>query len=264
MTGPAILALDFDGVICNGLREYFQTSKRTYQKLWLPNQIENLEIYASRFYQLRPVIETGWEMPLLIHAMVLGYDDMQILNHWANISSHLIEKESLNKMVLMATLDEVRDHWIQSDLEGWLSLHQFYDGVIEKLKKIMNSSTYLYIVTTKEGRFVKQLLKNQDVELPAHTIYGKEIKQPKYQTLQQILQFHAEIPEHLWFVEDLLKTLQSVQKQNTLQGIKLYLADWGYNTPKTRAFLEGQSTIKCLSLDQFCQDFPQWNDRINV
>ena len=31
---PKILALDFDGVICNGLKEYFQTTVRTYQKAY--------------------------------------------------------------------------------------------------------------------------------------------------------------------------------------------------------------------------------------
>ncbi|XTZ20952.1 MAG: HAD family hydrolase, partial [cyanobacterium endosymbiont of Rhopalodia fuxianensis] len=33
-TEPQILALDFDGVICNGLLEYFQTTKSTYTQIW--------------------------------------------------------------------------------------------------------------------------------------------------------------------------------------------------------------------------------------
>ncbi|MCZ8160393.1 MAG: HAD family hydrolase, partial [Microcystis sp. LE19-196.1B] len=31
---PRILALDFDGVLCDGMIEYFQISKRTYETLW--------------------------------------------------------------------------------------------------------------------------------------------------------------------------------------------------------------------------------------
>ena len=34
MTIPNILALDFDGVLCDGVREYFETSRRTYMKVW--------------------------------------------------------------------------------------------------------------------------------------------------------------------------------------------------------------------------------------
>jgi len=34
MTIPDILALDFDGVCCDGLREYFETSRRTCARVW--------------------------------------------------------------------------------------------------------------------------------------------------------------------------------------------------------------------------------------
>ncbi|MHC5726941.1 MAG: HAD family hydrolase, partial [Nostoc sp.] len=33
-SSPTILALDFDGVICDGLIEYFEVSWRTYCQIW--------------------------------------------------------------------------------------------------------------------------------------------------------------------------------------------------------------------------------------
>ena len=33
MTPPAILALDFDGVLCDGMREYFEAAWRAYRRL---------------------------------------------------------------------------------------------------------------------------------------------------------------------------------------------------------------------------------------
>ncbi|MCY7286501.1 MAG: HAD family hydrolase, partial [Cyanobacteria bacterium CAN_BIN43] len=33
-TAPTLLALDFDGVLCNGLMEYFQTAWRVYCQIW--------------------------------------------------------------------------------------------------------------------------------------------------------------------------------------------------------------------------------------
>ncbi|MGK7933842.1 MAG: HAD family hydrolase [Microcystaceae cyanobacterium] len=255
---PAILALDFDGVVCNGLREYFQTSQRTYQKIWKSETSVSLEGYAESFYKVRPVIETGWEMPLLIRAMVKGKTESEILQHWPHICADLMEADHLEKEQLIQALDGVRDDWITTNLEEWLGLHQFYSGVISALKKILNSSTKLYIITTKEGRFVKQLLHNQGVEIPQSSIYGKEVKQPKSKTLQLILQDHSEQPNHLWFVEDLLKTLNKVNQEKNLTGISLYLAEWGYNTPEVRASLTDKSNIKLLSLEKFTQDFSQW------
>ncbi|MEA5535304.1 HAD family hydrolase [Crocosphaera sp. XPORK-15E] len=255
---PKILALDFDGVICNGLWEYFQTTQRTYQQIWTNEAQTTLDQWADSFYQLRPVIETGWEMPILLRALVLGYKMTELEGNWQQICLTIIQQENLDKKQVMTQLDGVRDHWIQTDLDGWLSLHRFYPGVLERLGEILTSSTQLYIVTTKEGRFVKQLLKQQGLNFPENHIFGKEVKQPKYETLRQILKDNAEDPANLWFIEDLLKTLQGVQSQADLTEVKLFLADWGYNTEKSHNSTQPESNLYLLSLSQFSQDFSTW------
>jgi hypothetical protein len=65
------LALDFDGVLCEGSREYFETSRRTYARLW-PDAPRPGDECLQAFRALRPVIETGWGMPLLLRAIVQG------------------------------------------------------------------------------------------------------------------------------------------------------------------------------------------------
>ncbi|MEA5511603.1 HAD family hydrolase [Crocosphaera sp. UHCC 0190] len=255
---PKILALDFDGVICNGLWEYFQTTQRTYQQIWKNESQINLDLWADSFYQLRPVIETGWEMPILLRALVLAYNMTELEENWPQICSTIVGQENLDKKQVMAQLDGVRDHWIQTDLEGWLSLHHFYSGILERLEEILSSSTQLYIVTTKEGRFVKQLLKKQGLNFPENHIFGKEVKQPKFETLRQILKDHNEDSANLWFVEDLLKTLQGVQSQADLTEVSLFLADWGYNTEKSHKLTQPESNLYLLSLSQFNQDFSTW------
>ena len=255
---PKILALDFDGVICNGLKEYFQTTVRTYQKRWKHSSQNDWEIWANSFYKLRPVIETGWEMPILLRALVLEYEQENIASNWHHICSEIVEQDNLNKQQVMSQLDGVRDHWIKTDLDRWLGLHEFYPGVLEKLGKLLDSSTLLYIVTTKEGRFVKQLLKQQNLSFPEDHIFGKEVKQPKYDTLRQILKNNQETPNNLWFIEDLLKTLKKVQSQEYLTEVKLFLADWGYNTTQHHQLVQQDNTISLLSLDTFSQDFSEW------
>ncbi len=255
---PDILALDFDGVICDGLLEYFQTTKRTYLKIWNDDSSHVLDKFADSFYRLRPVIETGWEMPVLLRALVLDFDENQIENNWSSFCQKILEEDNLNKQDLMMQLDGVRDHWINSDLEGWLQLHRFYPGVIEKIGQILNSSTSLYIVTTKEGRFVQQLLKQQGVELPKENILGKEVKQPKSETLRQLIQKNSLFPEQLWFVEDLLKSLQKVQQQEDLKAVKLFLADWGYNTETSHSLVETNPDIQLLSLERFNNNYSSW------
>ncbi|MBE9124982.1 MULTISPECIES: HAD family hydrolase [unclassified Coleofasciculus] len=256
---PTILSLDFDGVLCDGLLEYFQTSWRTYCQIWQPdNQTPPPHLELS-FCRLRPVIESGWEMPVLLRALILGVSDTNILQNWSAVVQELSESEHLQSAELGKRVDTVRDEWIATDLEGWLKLHRFYPGVIERVQKTLETSTQLFIVTTKEGRFVQQLLQQQGVQLSQDRIIGKEIKRPKPQTLRQLLEESARESITLWFVEDRLQTLLSVEQQTDLKDVRLYLADWGYNTQAHREFATNHSRIQLLSLSQFSRDFADWS-----
>lgn len=274
---PTILALDFDGVLCDGLLEYFQTSWRTYCQIWQPDSQTPPDDLAPRFYRLRPVVEVGWEMPVLLRALVLGVSEEKILQDWSAVVRELVASERLDAAEIGKKVDAVRDEWIETDLDGWLALHRFYPGVIERLHQIISaietapleSPTQLFIVTTKEGRFVKQLLQQQGIQLSEESIIGKEIKRPKYQTLRQLIEAKNAIASSpaspgnevtLWFVEDRLQTLQLVQQQADLDNVRLYLADWGYNTETHREFARHDSRIRLLSLSVFVQDFSVWPD----
>ncbi|MEB3340955.1 HAD family hydrolase [Okeania sp.] len=254
---PSLLALDFDGVLCNGLIEYFQTAWRTYCQFWQPSDEMPNNDLAEKFYRLRPVIEIGWEMPVLIRAIILGIEEESIFQEWQAIAAKIVMEENLDKAKIGVCLDRTRDEWIGNDLEGWLCLHDFYPGVVEKVKELMLSEVKFVIVTTKEGRFVRSLLQKQGINLPAGDIIGKECKRPKYESLRILLSKLGE-DAVIWFVEDRLKTLLSVQKQRDLKEVELFLADWGYNTQKERDSVVEYSSIHLLSSAQFCQDFSKW------
>ncbi|MCC5610192.1 HAD family hydrolase [Nostoc sp. CHAB 5834] len=255
---PTILALDFDGVICDGLIEYFEVAWHTYCKIWSPANDTPPDDLALRFYRLRPVIETGWEMPVLIKALIDGILDDKILHEWASIAPKLLLDDKLQAREIGAKLDKQRDEWITTDLDGWLSLHRFYPGVVEKIKLTLDSGVKLYIVTTKEGRFVQQLLQQEGVNLPAEAIIGKEVKRPKYEILRDLKQEVENKAVSLWFVEDRLKTLHLVQQQADLEDVKLFLADWGYNTQAEREAAQNDPRIHLLSLSLFSKDFSAW------
>lgn len=255
---PAILALDFDGVICNGLIEYFQVAWRTYCQVWQKANDTPPDDLAARFYRLRPVIETGWEMPVLVKALVEGIAEDKILQDWGSINEQILLIDHLKAAEIGAKLDKMRDEWIATDLNGWLSMHRFYPGVVDKITATVTSGIKLYIITTKSGRFTQQLLQQQGVNIPAENIFGKEVKRPKYEILQALLQTTNTPSLSLWFVEDRLKTLQLVKQQPNLEGVKLFLADWGYNTQSEKDTAQNDQRIQLLSLINFTKDFAEW------
>ncbi len=260
MPTPTLLALDFDGVLCDGLKEYFQTSWRAYCELFEPQDSSPPEGLAERFYALRPVIETGWEMPLLIHALLDGVEDAAVQVHWAEMVEKIVQATGIPPMAAMGTVDAMRDRWIRSDLAGWLELHRFYPGVIEWLQRAIAQGTYPVIISTKEGRFIQALLEKEGVNLAPDQIIGKEIQQPKTATLRQLLQSPPVADPDLltiWFLEDRFKTLEKVKAEEDLQAIELFLVDWGYNTPQEREKAVEDPRIHLLSLSHLVREFSE-------
>ncbi len=254
---PDILALDFDGVICDGLLEYFASTKRAYQQIWSQELDDNL---APSFYRLRPVIETGWEMPILLRALASGISETEILADFQAIALQIVQSAGLEPADIVQRLDGARDSWIKSDLDNWLKLHRFYPGVIEHLQQVISSGITVYIVTTKEGCFATKLLQQGGVDLPPSQIIGKESKRPKYETLRILRDRHQQPGKNLsmFFVEDRLPALQQVAQQADLEFVNLFLADWGYNLKSDRQIATQDQRIKLLSLELFAQDFSVW------
>ncbi len=247
---PNILALDFDGVVCDGLREYWQTAWRAYARCWHVDEAAEPKNLGDRFRYLRPVIETGWEMPVLVAALVQGLSDDEILADWPALVKRLAADAGKEPKELVAQVDGERDRQIRTNLDNWLALHSFYPGVLDLITRVQQSSTDFFIVSTKEGRFIRQLLAQGGVDVAPEQVIGKEIKQPKYQTLRD-LKAKAGGNASLWFVEDRLPALQLVKEQADLQEVQLFLVDWGYNIAKDRQAAVADDRVELLSLEQF-------------
>ena len=243
MMSDRLIALDFDGVICNGLREYFQTSWRVYSQLWkIPPHIPSEEL-AKTFYRLRSVVETGWEMPLVLHALESGLSESDILRDWSNLALDLLRTSKIDAKSIGALVDKTRDRWIVEDFSDWLSYQTFYSGMIEYLK----SCDRFVIISTKEGRFIRALLQPCGIELQDDQLYGKERQQPKHEILRALKPDYS----HITFIEDRYKTLQTVSKQPDLGDIDLLLADWGYNLESEREAARKSDRIQLVSLTEF-------------
>lgn len=251
---PTRLALDFDGVICDGLSEYFQTSWRVYRQIW-PGEPDPPGELEPLFQRLRPVIETGWEMPVLLQALLTGVEEAQILTAWPQIAGQILQEQGLDPDKLAQQIDNTRDQWIETDFTDWIRYHRLYPGVGQQLHQWLTAgSPEIWIITTKEGRFAHQILSAQGVDLPRERIIGKESGVPKSVSLRRLLA----VDRRIWFVEDRLKTLQLVQAEVDLQEILLFLAEWGYVTEADRQSAQRDPRIQLLSLDRFNQRFDQW------
>jgi phosphoglycolate phosphatase-like HAD superfamily hydrolase len=250
MTSPDLLALDFDGVLCDGLPEYFASSWRTGQQVW-GWQTPAVELELA-FRRLRPVVLHGWEMPLLLWALQAGYAEVDLAQRWAELTGQLLSASKTAAADLQRALDQTRLQWMAVDQADWLSYQRLYPGVEEQVRRWLSQGQPCVIITTKGTQFVQDLLASRQLDVDPALIFGKEVQQSKAGVLRQLLDQYPQI----WFVEDRLPTLEAIAQQPELEAVRLFLADWGYNTPDDRERLGG--SIQGLRLDQFCSGFEAW------
>jgi len=258
---PDILALDFDGVLCDGMREYFETSRRTHLRVW-PNEKAADDDRFPAFRALRPVILSGWEMPLLLRAIARGVDQTAILQSWDEVRDRLVRSESQPGVdlvrLLQRTLDDVRREWIATDRDGWLNQNIPYCR-LDEVRRVVGEPERALVVTTKEGEFARLVLDSWHVALA--DIQGKEAGVHKCDNLRTlIVDFAAARGRRptLWFVEDRLETLEHVTAHPDLADVQLFLATWGYNTPATRDAASRGGRVRLLELDQFRRGPSSW------
>ena len=187
MAIPNILALDFDGVLCDGMREYFETSRRTYMKVWPTDTVPGEDLFPA-FRALRPVIMTGWEMPMMLRAIVQGHPVAAILQDWEKVRDELVNVGPLQGSALVSalthTLDEVRRDWIATDPRDWLERNVPYCS-LDEVRRLVTEPERTVLVTTKEGEFARQILDHWGVHLA--DIQGKEAGTHKCDNLRGLI-----------------------------------------------------------------------------
>ena len=191
----------------------------------------------------------------MIMALLSGAGEAEILERWR--PEALLGELGHAHDEVAAVLDGVRDEWIAADEGDWLDQHRFYPGAIQRIQRLTGGPTRVVIVTTKEGRFARKLLVRQGLDLGVEDVYGKEAGRPKPVILRELVEPRSPA-RSLWFVEDRLKTLEAVKSTPGLDDVGLFLAGWGYNTPRDREAARGDSRIVLLSLERFAGDFPAW------
>jgi hypothetical protein len=258
---PDILALDFDGVLCDGMHEYFEASRRTHLRVWPHEGAPGNDLFSA-FRALRPVILSGWEMPLLLHAIARGSDQSAIARSWDEVRDELVRSEALPGAelvrTLQRTLDDVRREWIAADRDDWLRQNVPYCR-LDELRRVVAEPERALVVTTKEGEFARLILDSWSVRLAG--IQGKEAGIHKCENLRSLIADFASVRGRrptVWFVEDRLETLEHVTTHPDLADVGLFLATWGYTTPAARAAASRDGRVRALELDRFRQGPSSW------
>ncbi len=252
-----VFCFDFDGVICDSAPETAVTAWLGCRELWpqhggaadapatLPTALQ------ERFCRLRPVMHTGFEAIPLMRLIETGEaDDDALFADFPALRDRLMAREGLAHERLQHLFGAIRDRLIAEDEAAWLRWNRFYPGVGPLLAAAI-ARTPLYIVTTKQERFAALLLRNEGIALPPGRIFGLEAKRSKPEILAALLGRPEHAGATFHFIEDRADTLHDVIARDALRAVRLYLVDWGYNTPAQRREAAATGRIRVVSLREF-------------
>lgn len=241
-----IIALDFDGVICDSVGELAIAGWRAAEMLW-PETFRTQQFdarFLATFRTVRPALETGYESILIARLLADGVDVDLLLAQSGALYHELLTRERLERDQLIAHFADTRTAWMTDEHHEWLAAHRFYPGTIEAVN---TCSERVYIITTKQRRFTDELLAAAGLVMPPSHVYTLE----DGRKCDRLFDLCRRTEHSIVFVEDRLSTLLAVCADPRLAQVEPYLADWGYTTAADRDAASCHPRIMSLALAQF-------------
>lgn len=250
-----LVAFDFDGVVCDSVGESSESAWIAAAEVW-PHifgngaALEKKPTIIDQMRAVRPVVETGYENIVQIRCLYEGVSVEDMLEDWESILQRSMKTWGLDRGTLVKLFGNVRDTWIERDLDSWLAPNRMYSGVPEMLNNCLQQHE-TYIVTTKQAHYTEILLKQMaNVAFPSSRIFSQTLSgRPKTEVLEMLATNHGDLTDRL-FIEDKLSTLEKVCQCPTLEDWRLYLVDWGYNMERERERARGNPRIEVVGLSE--------------
>ena len=226
-------AFDFDGVIADSILECMISGYNAYAHIkgTLKRKYDIEDFSDSEildFRRLRNFIRSGEDYVYIMLSFDLGIP-IQSQADWDHFTAQYAElKESY-----YSAFYESRNHILDSFKEKWLALNPLYPGIKEFISHI--PVEHIFIVTTKDVHFVKEILTANGITLIDKQMYQavKGLKKP--QIILNILSDFNISSEKLIFIDDHAQTVLDVSET----AVNCYLSGWGYNTIAQQKRLKG-------------------------
>ena len=254
MTDQKVFLFDFDGVIVDGMDEYWHSSLLACEKfLNSPNIVVDQKLYKkvpNIFKEIRPWVKYGWEMILIVHEIIKkenslnNFNKDNYINKYHQNCQRILKDNCWLAKDLQEILDKSREYQIEKDFEKWVNLHNPFFEVVKFMEELKKREIKTGIITTKGKIFAEKILKQLNI-FPEF-VFGYE-SGTKIEIAEKVNQTY----EILGFIEDRKKTLIDIKQNYKTSHIPCLLADWGYLKETDRYNLN--NGIKLLKLDNLEQ-----------
>ncbi len=244
-----VLALDFDGVIVDSIKECYVSGYNAFQAyLNIPNKIYSSSQIPQdsfkKFKLLRKYIKYGRDYVFIFNIIKAGVQINNQNDFDDFIQKHDYLSNKFDELFYQKRLILFRQHYAT-----WIELNPFYNGM-QSLLKNPPQEVSVFIISTKRSEFIDAILKESDISAYADCIYASNEKFTKAMVVKEILEISKLKPENFYFVDDQINNVAQVAQTK----VKSILALWGYtgNTQRLDAIAQGLSV---MSLEEFHASF---------
>jgi phosphoglycolate phosphatase-like HAD superfamily hydrolase len=254
LTYSPLLVFDFDGVLVDGMPEYWWAARGAAEQLAGPLALS--EIAPPGFAQLRPLIHKGWEMVLMAAELSRPQLDLAaVLADYNGALAAALQRWGWSPRQLQQALESFRSSGIAHDPRAWLARHRFYPGVPERLRALAAEGAHWMVLTTKGEAFARALLDAAALEPAA--LFGHEAGS-KPDVLERLLAARGGAADSapVRFIEDRRPTLEAVRCRPGLDAVRCYLVSWGYLGPADGEDLP--ASITWLTPELFAAPLAAW------
>jgi len=225
-----LIALDFDGVICDSMDECMLLSYNAYFNRSQDKGIDYSEISSElqiRFKKYRYLVGPAQDFYFLWKSLLSTNtsSSKEIVKIYHKLKSDDMGME----LTFVESFYFLRSKLKKDHFNQWILLNPIYKQIKSALIDVVDIDN-LFIVTAKDTDSVLDLLHANNIEINRKQIYGREISLDKVNLFRQIIKETEIKPQNIFYIEDKISHLIKVRTM----GINGYLATWGYNSPSAK------------------------------
>jgi phosphoglycolate phosphatase-like HAD superfamily hydrolase len=251
-----LLAFDFDGVICDGLKEICLTAYNTYLRFHPDtNLLDGRFLTTDAFDEFdddkRMVFDQFARLFAFGNKAESQYVIFRIMEEKRDVETEAgfnRFKSQLDSERLGAYYDrfyDERSRFKAANYDGWLGLNRIYPGMKESLNTLCNHF-YPVIATSKDKTSVLDILKAHGLDrlFQEENVLDRECGLTKDIQINMFKEKFNIKEKDIFFIDDRLQVIVPVKNL----GVNCYLATWGSNSPEQQKAAEKQG-IDLLTLE---------------
>ena len=244
-----LVFLDFDGVICDSLLETLVSSWRGYYLSRGEEEPSAMPVTLRQdFERLRPYVRAGEDFILIQELIAAKFP----IRSQQDFDEQLAQRGTQTVTRYRESFYSARRDFLVHDRKCWISLNRLYPHIIPFFSNWVSSSS-LYILSTKRGEFIVEILSSNGIPMDPKRVLSCEAKEKKATILHTL---EATGAGRALFIDDQIDHLASASaREPRIMGC---LASWGY---VQQQWLEDPRGIEVLRPDQLADRVQPWLEK---